>query len=81
MVYFCRLIPEEGGYVVDFSDVKGAITEGDSIEHALAIVNADFNLPVFADEILPLSCHQSKPTAPTRSLSFIRYESPFKLNT
>lgn len=36
------------------------------------VVNADLNLPVFADEKLPVSCQcQSKPTAPTRSLSFI----------
>ena len=43
-----------------------------SIARGLA-VNADLNLPVFADEILPVfpSC-QSKPTAPTRSLSFMR---------
>jgi antitoxin HicB len=37
MIYYCRLNPEDSGYVVEFPDVTNAITEGDSIEEALAM--------------------------------------------
>lgn len=34
-VYFAHLIPEDGGFVVEFPDVPGCITEGDSLDEAL----------------------------------------------
>ncbi|MDA8410416.1 MAG: hypothetical protein M0001_08500, partial [Treponema sp.] len=57
----------------------GSPTSGNLISVLESGVNADLILPVFADEILPVSRQsQSKPEpptaamAPTRSLSFMR---------
>jgi len=77
---FFRLAPKMNPNV---SKITGMICgyRVEEIEDEI-IVNADFNLPLLADEILPVFVpFQSKPTAPTRNLSFMRYESAFRLMT
>ena len=37
LLYPVDLTPDEGGFVVTFPDVPDAITQGDDVEHALAM--------------------------------------------
>ncbi|MDR2900144.1 MAG: type II toxin-antitoxin system HicB family antitoxin, partial [Treponema sp.] len=59
MVFYCELNNEDGEYIVNFPDMPGAITSGDTIEEALKNAEEALNGCLAAD--ITLGNHIPKP--------------------